>query len=127
MASVKIEGSELVVQMEGLAEKMMAMRSEIRLPLSHVKAARARPTELFDDTFIVRVFGASLIDTHLGYFWKKGDGIVFIDVHHLREGNIVAIDLEHERIKHLYVEGENGETADALASRITSAIPQPAA
>jgi len=123
MANVRIEGSELVVQMEGLAEKMMALRSEIRVPISHVKVARPKPAELFDDTFIVRVFGASLTDTHLGYFWKKDDGIVFVDIHHLREGNIVAIDLEHERMKHLYVEGEHGETAESVAARINAALP----
>lgn len=127
MAAIKIEGAELVVQMEGFAEKMMALRSEIRVPLSHVKGARAKPAELLDDTFILRVFGASLTDTHLGYFWKKGEGLVFLDIHHLREGNIVAIDLEHERMKHLYVEGEHGESAEAIAARIIAAIPAPAA
>jgi hypothetical protein len=122
MAAIRIDGKDLVVEMDGLAETLMALRTQIRVPLAHVKAARARPSELFDETFILRVFGASLIDTHLGYFWKKGDGIVFIDVHNLRGGNIVAVDLEHERLKHLYVECEGGETAEVLATRISTAL-----
>ncbi|MBK7398880.1 MAG: hypothetical protein IPJ34_21950 [Myxococcales bacterium] len=121
MATIDVEGEELVIHMTGLGEKLMALRSEVRLPLSHVKAVRARPEELFDDTFIFRVFGASLVETHLGYFWKKGDGLVFIDIHHLKEGNIVAVDLEHERMKHLYVEAEGGDAA-AVAARITAAL-----
>jgi hypothetical protein len=126
MAAIRIDGTELVVEMHGLAEKMMALRSEIRVPLAHVKGIRARPAELFDDTFIVRVFGASLIDTHLGYFWKKGDGIVFVDVHNLREGNILVVDLEHEKLKHLYVECAGGEPAEELALRLASAVAKAA-
>lgn len=121
MATIDVQGNELVVTMAGLGEKLMAMRSEVRVPLDHVKGVRARPTELFDDTFIARVFGASFTETHLGYFWKKGDGLVFIDVHHLHEGNIVAVDLEHERMKHLYIETEGGEAA-AVAARIEAAL-----
>lgn len=121
MATIDIEGDELVVTMTGLGEKLMALRSEVRLPLSHVKGARATPAELYDDTFIARVFGASFTETHLGYFWKKGDGLVFIDVHHLHEGNIVAVDLEHERMKHLYVEAEGGDAA-AVAAKIEAAL-----
>lgn len=123
MAAIRIEGTDLVVEMQGFAEKMMALRTEIRVPLAHVKSTRPRPPELFDDSFILRVFGASLIDTHLGYFWKKGEGLVFIDIHNLRGGNVVAVDLEHERMRHLYVECEEGETAEALAARITAARP----
>ncbi len=121
MATIEIQGTDLVVRMTGIGEKLMALTSEIKVPLSHVKGARAKPAELFDDTFILRVFGASLIETHLGYFWKKGDGLVFIDIHHLKEGNIVAVDLEHERMKHLYVEAE-GELAADLAQRIIDAL-----
>lgn len=122
MAHVKIVGDELVVEMEGLGEKLMALRSEIRVPLAHVTAARAQPNELFDDGFIVRVFGASLIDTHIGYFWKKGDGMAFLDIHNLRGGQIVAFDLTQEKLKHLFVECEPGETAVQLAERVTAAL-----
>lgn len=121
MAKISIDGDTLVVEMEGFFEKAMALKSALRVPLSHVKAARPNPGELMDDTFIIRVFGASLIQTHIGYFWKKDDGMVFIDVHNLKGGSIVAFDLEHEKMKHLYIECDKDETADAVAARINAA------
>lgn len=118
MAKIRVDGSDLVVEMEGVAEVLMAMRSEVKVPLAHVSGVRADPPELFDETFIARVFGASLTETHLGYFWKKGDGLVFVDIHHLHaKGQIVAVDLHDERMKHLYVE-TSGETAAAAVARL---------
>jgi len=122
MAHVKIEDGELVVEMDGVFEKMMALRSTIKVPVTHVKAVRARPPELMDETFIARIFGASLIDTHLGYFWKENDGLVFIDVRRLKDNDIVAVDLQQERLKHLYVECENGTTPELLAEQLSSQL-----
>lgn len=116
MAKIRIDGSDLVVEMEGVGEVLMAMRSEVRVPLTHITGVRADPKELMDETFIARVFGASLIETHIGYFWKKGDGIVFLDIHHLHTpGKIVAIDLHDERMKHLYIEASDETSAEAVA------------
>lgn len=122
MAKVRVSDGHLIVEMEGAGETLMAMRSEIKLPLAHVKIARVDPPELFDDTFIMRVFGASFIDTHIGYFWKKGDGMVFCDIHNLHtRGRIIAIDLQDERLKHLYVEPSD-QTPDEAAAVINAAL-----
>lgn len=118
MAKIRIEGGELVVAMEGIGEKLMALRSELKVPVAHVAGVRADPPELHDDTFIARVFGASLSETHIGYFWKKGEGLVFVDIDHLHgRDKVVAIDLRDERLKHLYVEPSD-ETASEAAARL---------
>lgn len=118
MAKIRVDDNQLVVEMEGVGEKLMALRSEVRLPIAHVTGVRANPNELFDETFIARVFGASLSETHIGYFWKKGEGLVFLDIDHLHGKNkIVALDLKDERLKHLYVEPSD-ETADEAVARL---------
>ncbi len=122
MAKIHVEDGHLVVVMEGVGEKLMALRSELRLPLAHVTGVRANPPELFDETFIARVFGASLSETHIGYFWKKGEGLVFLDIDHLHGKNkIVALDLTDERLKHLYVEPSD-ETADEAVARLSPLV-----
>lgn len=122
MAKIRVEGDDLVVVMERVGEMLMALRSEVRLPLAHVTGVRADPSELFDETFIARVFGASLIETHMGYFWKKGEGLVFLDIEHLHGKNkIVAVDLTDERLKHLYVEPSD-ESADEAVARLAPLI-----
>jgi len=118
MARIRIEDGHLVVAMERVGEMLMALRSEVRLSLAHVRGVRANPPELFEEAFIARVFGASLSETHIGYFWKKGEGLVFIDIEHLHGVNkIVAVDLIDERLKHLYVEPSD-ETADEAVARL---------
>ncbi len=118
MAKIRVQDGNLIVEMEGLGEKLMALRSELKLPVEHITGVRANPPELLDETFIARVFGASLSETHIGYFWKKGDGMVFIDIDHLHGKNkIVAIDLRDERLKHLYVEPSD-ETSVEAQSRL---------
>lgn len=122
MAKIRVVDNHLVVEMEGVGEKLMAMRSELRLPLAHVTGVRANPPELLDETFIARVFGASLSETHIGYFWKKGEGLVFLDIDHLHGKNkIVAVDLRDERLKHLYVEPSD-ETAEEARVRLQALL-----
>lgn len=122
MAKIRIDGDDLVVVMERVGEMLMALRSEVRLPLAHVTGVRADPPELFDEAFIARVFGASLTETHIGYFWKKGEGLVFIDIEHLHGKNrIVAVDLTDERLKHLYVEPSD-ESADEAVARLAPIV-----
>ncbi|HZU83950.1 MAG TPA: hypothetical protein VE987_13575 [Polyangiaceae bacterium] len=49
MASIEITREELVVHIRGW-HKVLAMRGTLRIPVSHVRAARARPREAnFDD------------------------------------------------------------------------------
>lgn len=121
MAKIAIDGQELVVESEGLFEQMMSMRSSLRVPLEHVTGIRSHPSELEDNAFILRVFGASLKDTHIGYFWKKEDGLVFCNIHDMKE--VVAIDLRDERMKHLYIQ-VSGEPADSVAERLRPALAQ---
>lgn len=122
MAKIRVEEGNLIVEMESVGEKLMALRSEVKVPVAHVAGVRANPPELLDETFIARVFGASLSETHIGYFWKKGDGMVFIDIDHLHGKNkIIVIDLRDERLKHLYLEPSD-ESAPEAEARLKTAL-----
>ena len=122
MAQLRIEGEELVLDVEGIAARLMALCSRIRIPLGAVTAARQGAPELFEGGLWLRAFGASFVERHVGYYWHKGDGLSFVDVRHLTNRDaIVAIDLDAPRLRHLYI-----EPSDDSAARVVERINRPA-
>lgn len=119
MARIEIEDGHLLVHIEGLFDQVMSLRSSIKIPLSHLTGVRAHPPELLDETWILRVFGASFSETHIGYFWKKGDGLVFCDIHDRKD--VLALDLKEERMKHLYLQVTD-EAPESACERIQAAL-----
>lgn len=118
MTRLEVQGEDLVAHVEGIGSKLMALGPRIRVPLKTVTDVRSGAPELFRRGLWVRAFGASFIRRHVGYFWRKSDGISFVDVNdlHSRE-RIVAIDLDGAHLRHLYIEPSDG-TAREVAERI---------
>jgi len=122
MATLRVEGDELVVGIEGFGAKVLALGSEIRLPKSAVVDVRGGAPELMRRGFWLRAFGASLPNVRIGYFWRKNDGLSFVDVRHLdHRHDVVAIDLRGTRLKHVYVEPSTERAAD-VAERVRRAL-----
>jgi hypothetical protein len=121
MASIEITPNELVVHINGW-DKILALRSTVRVPWSHVTGARARPEEAhFDDVIVDSWRG---IGTYVpgkvaaGQIWLA-DGKAFYDVHDPRAS--IAIDVEHERVRVIVVQVD-GETPEEAVARIQHAM-----
>jgi hypothetical protein len=103
MAKVGIEGTNLVIEIEGI-DKLWALRSRLTIPLANVRGATLDPG-------IVREFkGIKVAGTHMpgvltaGTFRHEGER-VFWDVHDARKA--VVIELSDERYARLVVEVED--------------------
>ncbi len=73
MATIEIHDGNLVVQMHGW-DVVLALRSTLTMPLSHVRSVVARPPDAeFDKIRGLRVAGGYLPHTFAtGYFWITG-------------------------------------------------------
>jgi hypothetical protein len=113
MASIEITAHDLIVRLHGM-DRVLALRSNVSVPLAHVAAVRDHAEEAnFDDavrdsgrgigTFVRgRVAAGSL---------RLPDGRSFYDVHDPRKA--IVVDLQSESFVHLVVQvdGESPETA----------------
>ena len=103
MARVLINGTELVVEVEGV-DKILAFKSRIVIPLRHVRGATADPGIAREPK------GRRSPGTHVprlvvaGTFHQEGDRI-FWDVRD--PSKAIVIELEDERFRRLVVEVEN--------------------
>jgi hypothetical protein len=121
MASVEIEGRELVVRMHGWS-KVLAMRGTLRVPLSHVTGVRARPKEAyFDDAIVESWRGVGTYSPHkvAAGVVHLSDGPSFYDVRDPKR--TIAIDVDSEPVRHLVLQIDS-EDPDAAAARIERAI-----
>src|SRR5262249_10172155 len=81
MATVTIEGADLVVRIEGW-DRVLALKSELRVPLSHVRGVQARPADAA--ARLGRLFAGFKAGTSIpgviraGTFWVPGEGTVFL-------------------------------------------------
>jgi hypothetical protein len=73
MAKIEIEGDELVVNIQGW-DKLLALRSSVRVPLSNISGVIARPADAhFDGLKGLRVAGGYWPGSFAaGYFWITG-------------------------------------------------------
>ncbi|MDA8340731.1 MAG: hypothetical protein M0007_00655 [Actinomycetota bacterium] len=126
MAHVVVDGSELVVSLDG-ADKLWAFRGHLAIPLSHVAGIRHDPDEVRATEWTgVKAYGARIPDRMaVGSFHQSGDW-VFWDVHD--PDRTVIVELHDEHYARLVVEVEDPEqvveaVATALRSGSGSATP----
>jgi hypothetical protein len=120
MTEVQIEANRLVARIQGF-DRVLALKSELAVPLSHVKGAEVSPPE-------VRKRWGNLLRAHTPGtdlpFVKMAGSFVFLDgehafwdVHH--PDQTVVINLEHERFARLVLEVADPEgTAAAVNAAV---------
>ncbi|MGH7686805.1 MAG: hypothetical protein ACREN2_08320 [Candidatus Dormibacteria bacterium] len=114
--TVDITGDELVVEVRG-ADKIWALKSELRIPLQHVIGAESGEAEAAAWYHGIRAPGTSLPGViTAGTFYRHSEK-VFWDVHHPEKA--VAIQLHDENYQRLVVEVDNPA---ATIQAITSAV-----
>ena len=120
MTKVEIQDDRLIARIQGL-DQVLALRSELSIPLEHVQGAAVSPTE-------VRKRSGNLLRLHVpatdvpyvvmaGSFLFLDGEHAFWDVHD--PDRTVAIELDHERFAKLVLEVEDPQ---ATVAAINAAI-----
>ena len=120
MTSVEIDGDHLVARVHGL-DQVLALRSELSIPLAHVKGAAVSPPEVrqrWRNPLRAHVPGTDMPYVVMAGSFLFLDGEhAFWDVH--APDRTVVIELDHERFAKLVLEVEDPH---ATAAAINAAI-----
>src|ERR1700731_2624989 len=123
MTNVEIQDDRLVARVQGL-DQVLALRSELSIPLTHVRGAAVSPPEVrqrWRNPLRLKVLA-----TDLPYVVMAGSFIfldgehAFWDVHD--PDRTIVVELDHERFARLVLEVEDPQ---ATAAAITAATAEP--
>ena len=101
MVEITIEPDKVIFEVEGL-DKVWALRSQLSIPLSHIRSAHADPEPAMGWFNGLKIAGANIPNIfRAGTFYQEGE-FVFWDVH--EPAHTIVIELDHERYKKLIIE-----------------------
>ena len=107
MVNVTVQGDRVRFEVEGW-DKLWALKSQLEIPLAHVRAVRADPEPARGWWQISRM--------------ARPDGFVFYDVHDPER--TVVIDLDHEHYQRLVIEvASPADVVATLGSAIATRAP----
>ncbi len=112
MTKLEIDGNDLVVHVQGL-DVLLAFKSELRIPLSHVEGI-ARAGDELQGPKGLRVPGIAIPGLWVGTFYGE-DGRAFWDVS--GGANAIAIYLRDDRFSKLVIDVDDPTAAIALVTR----------
>ncbi len=116
MVNVTVEADQVVFTVEGL-DKLWAMRSQLRIPATHIRGVRRGNDVAMGIFDAIKLMGTSVPGLfRAGTFLQHGD-LVFWDVSDRL--NAIAVELEHEHYRQLIIEVAE---ADAAVRTIEAAI-----
>lgn len=119
MTTIELTDTMLIVHVEGF-DKILALKSELQVPLSHVVDAEVDPNigEEFRRLFIgIKAPGTGLAGVVRAGTWYTNEGKVFWDVHHPE--NVITIHLADDTYDKLLIEVANPvETLAAIRERL---------
>ena len=120
MTKVEVRADRLVAHVQGL-DQVLALKSELTIPLSHVKGANVSPPEVrrrWRNPLRIRVPGSDMPYVVMAGSFIFLDGEhAFWDVHD--PDRTVVIELDHERFAKLVLEVED---PPATAAGINAAV-----
>lgn len=106
MVSVSINGDKVTFEVQGW-DKLWSLRSQLEIPLSHVRGAYIDPEPALGWFQGLKLAGTDLPNIfRAGTFYQQGE-LVFWDVHNPEK--TMVIELDHERYGKLIIEVENPE------------------
>ena len=101
MVVVSIDGDRVRFDVEGW-DKLWALKSQLEIPLAHVRAVRADPEPARGWWHGFRLPGTQIPGLLTAGTFYQSDGWVFYDVHDPER--TIVIDLDHEHYRRLVVE-----------------------
>ena len=121
MVHVSIHGDRVRFEVEGW-DKLWALKSQLEIPLAHIRSVRADPEQARDWWHGLRLPGTQIPGILTAGSFYQSDGFVFYDVHDPEL--TVVIELDHERYRRLVIEVANPpEVVERLRSAIANAPP----
>lgn len=111
MVRVSIVDDRVRFEVEGW-DKLWALRSQLEIPLAHIREVRADPEPARGWWHGIRLAGTQLpgVITAGSFYWS--DGAVFYDVHDPE--NTIVLELDHEHYARLVMEVENPDGVVAV-------------
>jgi hypothetical protein len=121
MVQISIHVDRVRFEVEGW-DKLWAFRSELEIPLAHIRSVRVDPEPARGWWHGFRLPGTQIPGVLTAGTFYQHDGAVFYDVHD--PDRTIVLELEHEHYKRLVIEVFSPEAAvailtGALAGRIT--------
>ncbi len=116
MVGVSIHGDTVRFVVEGW-DKLWALKSELAIPLSHIKSVRVDPEPARGWWHGFRLPGTQIPGVLTAGTFYQSDGAIFYDVHN-PDGTIV-LELDHEHYTRLVIEVDD---PDATAAVLTAAL-----
>ena len=120
MTKVEIENDRLIARIQGL-DQVLAFKSELSIPLAHVKGAAVSPPEVrrrWRNPLRIRVPGSDMPYVVMAGSFVFLDGEhAFWDVHD--PDRTVVVELDHEKFAKLVLEVEDPQ---ATAAAINAAV-----
>jgi hypothetical protein len=121
MVQVSLHGDRVRFEVERW-DKLWALRSQLEIPLAHIRAVRADPEPARGWWHGLRLAGTQIPGLlTAGSFYQSG-GFVFYDVHDPER--TVVIELDHEHYQRLVIEvASPAEVVATIRSAITTTPP----
>jgi len=121
MVHVSIHNDRVRFEVEGW-DKLWALKSQLEIPVAHIRAVRADPEPARGWWHGLRLPGTQIPGILTAGTFYQSDGFVFYDVHDPE--STVVIDLDHEHYHRLVIEVANpAEVVKRLRSVIATAPP----
>jgi hypothetical protein len=119
MVNVVVEGDRVRFEVEGW-DQLWALKTQLEIPLAHIRAVRADPEPARGWWHGLRLPGTQIPGLlTAGSFYQSG-GFVFYDVHDPER--TVVIELDHEHYQRLVIEVERpADVVQTLHSAIATA------
>jgi hypothetical protein len=120
MVEISIHGDRVRFEVQGW-DKLWALRSQLEIPLAHIRSARIDPEPARGWWHGLRMPGTQIPGVLTAGTFYQRDGAVFYDVHDPE--HTIVLELEHEHYKRLVIEVSSPEAAvatltAALAGRV---------
>jgi hypothetical protein len=121
MVSVIVQGDRVRFEVEGW-DRLWALKSQLEIPVAHIRAVRADPEPARGWWHGARLPGTQIPGLLTAGSFYQSDGFVFYDVHDPER--TVVIELDHEHYQRLVIEVANpADVVDTLRSAIATASP----
>ena len=121
MVNVVVQGGRVRFEVEGW-DKLWALKSQLEIPVAHIRAVRADPEPARGWWHGVRLPGTQIPGLLTAGSFYQSDGFVFYDVHDPER--TVVIELDHEDYQRLVIEVANpADVVETLRSAIATAPP----
>jgi len=104
MVHVSIDNDRIRFEVQGW-DKLWALKSQLEIPLAHVRSARADPEPARGCWHGIRLPGTEIPGILTAGTFYQSDGAVFYDVHDPER--TIVLELDHEQYTRLVLEVEN--------------------